>query len=645
MNKCFTPRSFIAGLAFILLALGPSAAAPADGPEKNANGNGNATAAPSDFLTDFSRGPDAFPHFLQPYKERPIAPVVIENSRRLRDLIRDGKLELSLADALALALENNLDIGVQRYVIPLAKADVLRARSGQAARGFSGAFVPGGLSAGAIGAGVSGDSGARGVGSAGGITGGGGAVTIGPSGTFDPSVTFNFSWDRVTSPLNTLQVAGIPTVTTYATALSGTYSQLLPTGTSYFLGINALRQSSTQQFLRFNPAVISRFALGFHQPILNGFGTLSNGRFVLVARNNQKVSEEVFRFQVVNTVVRVQNIYWDMAAFQENVKVAEQSLSVAEKLLRDNQIRSDIGTMAPLDVLSAESEVAARQRDLIVSRTNLQLQEATLKNILTKKSDPELENVRIVTTDPLPEVRDADVDMQNALATAYENRPDLRQAETNLANQQIAERFTENNLKPSFAVFGMYAGSGLQGNTVSATGGASDSLRQSFVGDFPELAGGTTINIPLRNRAAQADDIRAQLERNQLEIGLQRLRNQIGLEVRQAGIGLLQGKAQVGAANQAVILARQTLEGEQKKLAEGVSTSYQEILRARDLVSAQLAAVQARAAYAKALVEMERAMGTSLERNGIQLNDALTGTVTNMPTPAFQLGGGRKVSR
>src|SRR5262249_38973833 len=163
---------------------------------------------------------------------------------------------------------------------------------------------------------------------------------------------------------------------------------------SYFLGINGLRQSSTQQFLRFNPAVISRLAVGFNQPILNGFGSLSNERFVLVARNNQKVSEEVFRLQVINTVVRVENIYWDMAAFQENVKVAEQSLSVAEKLLRDNQIRSDIGTMAPLDVLSAESEVAARQRDLIVARTNLQLQEATLKNTLTKKSDPELENVQ-----------------------------------------------------------------------------------------------------------------------------------------------------------------------------------------------------------------------------------------------------------
>ncbi|MBI3940887.1 MAG: TolC family protein, partial [Acidobacteria bacterium] len=478
--------------------------------------------------------------------------------------------------------------------------------------------------------------GGGGVGSAGGITGGGGQIQIGPVGTFDPALAFNFSWDRVSSPLNTLQVSGSPFVTSYATSYGGTYAQLLPTGTSYSLALNGLRQSSTQQFLRFNPAVASRFVLSFNQPLLSGLGPLSNERFLLVARNNQKVSQEVFQQQVIDTVVRVENIYWDLATFQENVRVAEQSLAVAQKLYQENQTRAQIGTLAPLDVVASESEVAARQRDLIVATTNLQLQEATFKNILSRKVDAELDSVPIATTDSLPEVKPQDMpDLPQALAHALENRPDLRQAQLNLQNQNIAVLYTSNNLKPGLALFGLYAGAGLEGNTHTAEGGAGGSLAQSFSGDFPEQAGGMTLVIPIRNRTGQADNLRAQLEYNQLQTSLQRSRNQVALEVRQAVIALVQGKAQVEAARKAVLLARQSLEAEQKKLAAGVSTSYQVILLERDLVSAELAELQASAGYAKALVEMDRSTGRTLDRNGIRFGDALSGIVTTLPTPPF----------
>jgi outer membrane protein TolC len=588
------------------------------------------------FLKDYSKQPRWFPTLLRPYQQYLFAPLVLENSPRLRDLIRDGKLELSLAEALALALENNLDIAVQRYIMPVAQTDVLRASSGQAARGIQGALIPSGLNAGALGAGVSAAGGAGGVGSAGGITGGGGAVQIGPSGTFDPSVNFNFSWDRVSSPLNTLQVAGVPIVTTYSTSNAGTYAQLFPTGFSYFLGLNSLRQSSTQQFLRFNPAVISRFVFGFNQPLLSGFGRLSNERFLMVARNNEKVSEQAFSQEVIDTIVSVEETYWDLSALQENVRVAEQSLAVAQELYQNNKRRAEIGTLAELDVLSAESEVAARQRDLIIARTNLQQQEAMLKNILAKKVGPELDSARIVPTDSLPEVRPGDIpDVDKALTSALQKRPDLRQAQLNLQNQNIAVHYTDNNLLPNVSTFGLYAGSGLEGNTGTTTAGARDALGQAFGGDFPEQAGGLTITIPIRNRAAQADSLRAQLEYDQLQTGLQRLRNQIALEVRKAVVGLIQGSAQVEAAHQAVLLARQSFTGEQKKLEEGVSTPYKVILFERDLVAAQLAEVQAIVGYAKALVEMDRSTGTTLDRNGIRLPDALSGTVNSMPTPAF----------
>jgi len=595
---------------------------------------------PQPLLQDFSRGPAWFPMFYRPYQEQAMPPMTLENSPRLRDLIRDGRIELSLAEALALAVENNLDIAVQRFVRPMAQADVLRTRSGQAARGFQGAFVPGGLQTGAIGAGVTEASGGGGLGSAGGITGGGGAIQIGRVGSFDPALSFNFSWDRTSSPLNTQVVAGVPAVTTYSTAFSAGYAQLFPTGTSYFLGFTGLRASSTQQNLLFNPAVISRFAFGFNQPLLNGFGRLPNERFLLVAQNNLRTSEEVFRNQVIATVVAVTNGYWDLAAFAENVRVAEQSLAVSRKLYEDNQKQAEIGTLAPLDVVAAEAEVAARARDLVVAQTNLQVQETRLKNLLSKKPDPALDAARIVLTDRMPEPRDADIpEVSDALTTAFNNRPDLRQLETSVQNQSLSIRFTQNSLKPSGAVFGLYAGSGLEGNTLTATGGAGGSFGQAFGGDFPEYAGGFSLSLPLRNRAAQADNLRAQLEGNQLEVGLQRSRNQVALEVRQAIIGLLQGKAQVEAAHQAVRLAQQTLEAEQKKLQAGVSTPYQTVLRQRDLITAETAEVQAVTNYARALVETDRAMGTTMNRNGIEIGDAFSGTLSRMPTPPFSVRG------
>ena len=590
-----------------------------------------------------SAGP--FSAILSPFREKMIPQLRLSNSPRLENLLQNGKIELTLADALALALENNLDIAVQRYIPQFAQVDVLRTQSGQAARGFTGALIPGGLNAGALGAGVSGSGAGAGVGSAGGITGGGGAVQVGPAGTFDPALSMNFSWDRVSSPLNTIQVSGVPTVTGQTTAFSSNYAQMLPQGTSYTLTLTAQRQSSTQQYLRFNPAAVTRFAFGFNQPLLSGFGRAPNERFIRVARNNTKVSEEVFQQQVITTVVTVANAYWDLSAARENVRVAEQSLSVSNRLYKDNQFRVEVGTMSPLEVVSAEAEVAARTRDLTVARTNLQLQEAALKDMLSKQVSPELDAAGVVIKDPMPEPKDSDLpDLRIALGHALENRPDLRQAERNLLNQGASNEFTRNNLLPSVSVFGFFAGAGLDGKGSAAQGGVWDALGQSFKGEYPEYAGGTTLSIPLRNRVAQADNLRSQLEAQQLKVGLQRSRNQVSLEVRKAVIGLIQGRAQVQAAHEATRLAREIWQGEQGKLDAGASTSYQVILRERDFIAAQQAELIAVAGYAKALVEMDRATGSTLRRNGIEFGDALSGTVTKMPIPpSSNAGTGREV--
>lgn len=635
-ENCF--RGSLYGLFFFLLALPVSLVAQNQPPQ-----------AP---LKDYSKSV-WFPNVLSPYRAHDIPAVRLENSPRVTDLIHDGKLEISMADALALAIENNLDISVEREVLPMAQTDFLRAQAGQAARGgFTGVSIPLGLNAGAIGLGVSTAVQGGGVGNAGGITGGGATgYIVPPVGTFDPTINYNFSWDRTTSPLNTVVVAGIPAITQYSTSYSGSYTQMLPTGTSYFLSLNGLRTSSTQQNLLFDPNVATRMAFGVNQPLLNGFGRGPNERFLVVAKNNEEISGENFRNQVNQTIVQVENAYWDMAQFQANVKVAQDSLETAKLLYDDSKKQEAVGIMSPLDVLSAESQVAASQRDLVMAQTNLQLQEITLKNLLSKRPEPLLTAARILTTDALPPPRDGDIPaLESALAEAYRNRSDLKIAKVNVRNEMVSAQYTANDLLPTANVFGQYAAAGLQGNcavTAKSTCGASlpvgtvvpsgvlSSLDQMISGNFPEYSFGINMTIPLRNRSAQADNLRAQLETQQSQITLQSLQNQIDLGVRQALVGLVQGKAQVEAAHEAAVLAQQTLVAEKEKLAAGVSTYYNVTLRQRDLASAQYAEVQALDAYAKALVAMDQARGQVLERNGITFDDALRGTINQMPAPAF----------
>jgi outer membrane protein len=588
-------------------------------------------------LPSYLMGPSWFPTVLKPYQEGLVRPPVLENSPRLQDLIRNGKLRLTMSDALALAIENNLDIAVQRFLHPIAEADVLRASSGQAARGISGALLPSGLSQGALGVGVNQAQGTGGVGSAGGISGGGGAVQIPQVGTFDPAVSLNFSLDRTLSPLNTLQVAGVPKVTTSSTALSGSYTQLFPTGTSFTYNLNGIRQNSTQQFLLYNPAIISRFTLGINQPLLSGFGYLPNKRFIMVAANNLRTSDEILRTQVTAAVVQVENAYWSLAAANEAVLAAQRALQVAERLDNDTKSRLEIGTVARIDLATTGSEVATARRDLILAQTNYQLQEIQFKKLLSKRSDPQLEAAGIETLDELPEPSERDLpELNTALAAAFEGRPELRIAQQDLRNQDISTRFTQNGLLPNLSVFSLFAGAGLAGDNASVTTGAGKSLFQDFSAQYPEYASGFSVVIPIRNRAAQADNLRARLEQQQLEVGLERSKQQVELEVRQAMVSLTQGQAELEAANEATKLAGDVLEAEQQKLEAGVSTAYNVILRQRDLATARQAQITASVTYAQALVDIHRATGATLKENGIELGDALTGEITKRPTPPFQ---------
>jgi outer membrane protein len=552
----------------------------------------------------------------------PLPAVNTRNGPLLERSIHDQKLELSLSDFLRLVVENALDLESDRYLYLIAQNDLLRARSGQAARGLPQAPVPGGLFAGAIGAGVGNAAGlsAGGTGATA-ITAAAKQLTLAPRGNFDPVLLVNASYDRLVNPLNTERVSGTPTATIPSTDLQTRVQQELPFGTSYSVSFNMQMQSTTQHFLLFNPAFTSFFSIAVVQPPLNGFGLAMNRRFVTVAENDRKISREVFSQNLNNSLASAATLYWDYAALQEQVRVAQQAVAVSQALYENDQKGFAAGILARLDVVQAESQAAANRRDLVAAQTNLQLQEVRLKSVISKNIGPELADAHIEATDHLPGPNDIQIPpLDEAIATATKGRSSIRQAQLGIENQRIAQIFTYNNLLPTFNVFAQF-------NSYALTGGTNAMFRQLAQWQYPEFAVGFSLNVPIRNRSAQADDSRARLELQQAEATLQQLRRQIELAVRTAAVGLTQYNAQVEAAERLVETSEQALKGEQLRLANGLSTPYRVILAQRDLVAAQSARTQAQVNYAKSRIAFELATGTLVEQNGISFDDAFRGTL------------------
>jgi len=588
-----------------------------------------------------------FPSFWGPYTSPYVSQPKMSNSERLHSLISDGKLRLSVEDALALALENNLDISVARYNLGFAQTDLLRAKSGGATRGVPGAFSSSALFAGAIGGGISGISSSSTT-SASGVTGSGGATNVGVIGCCDPVAGAQFGWDRRTSPLNYIVVSGAPVVTTQTTSGVAYFGQGFLTGTSYAVAVSGYRQSTTSLNTLFNPVVPTSLTVGFDQQLLSGFGYRANAKFIRIAQNDLKISNTVFRQQVNTTVAQVLNLYWDYLSYKENVRVAEQALAFSEKLLSDNKRQVEIGTLAPIEVVRAESEVASDQQNLIVAQTSLQQQAELIKTALARKVDSELISAQIDAVDKLPEPRPDDIPpLDQALKLALQNRPEIEQADLNLRYQSVVIKANRNALLPVLDVFATYAPSGLSGlSSVLAPcpsgytpsrkqclsyQGISQSLSQLFRGNYPDYSFGFTLQFPIRNRSAQADAARALLEQRQLEEQLQRQKNQVEQDVRSAEIGVIQAKAQIQAGVKAVLLAQKTLDAEQKKFQLGESTVFLVIQAQRDLATAEGNEVKARSTYAKALTQFQQVTATILAEHHVELNDALQGKVTRSP--------------
>lgn len=606
---------------------------------QNAEKTSQAAPASQPPLPDYSANPKWFPSVTSTYRRPQLPAADLNNSPSLAALMHDGKIELSLQQFAAVVVENNLKIASDRFDNYFAQADLLRTKSGQAARGVAaaGATIPDALSSGAIGAGVGTAGGLTGgIGSFGAITGSAKSVSLSPRGAFDPTFLLLFSWDRTSSPLNTLVVAGSASVTTNTEFLEFGYQQAFPTGTSFAVDLANERQTSTQSSLVYEPDVITRLSVNVVQELTNGFGTTVNRRYQTVARNNIEITKQWFLQQVDSTLAQAEDSYWNLVSAQEQVKATQEELRAAQQLYDNNKMKVEVGTLAPLDVVTAQSQVASSQRDVIVAQTNLQEQELALKFFFSKKVTDAIGDAEIVATDPLPDPQDADIPtLEEALAAAARNRPEVPQAQGNIENDQLAIKVSRSSLKPTFNVFGLFATGGLSGNQVINTAGGpvfvssgfGQVAHQTIDFKYPEYAIGFALTIPIKNRSAQADNMRASLLERQAEVTLQSTKNQVSLETRSARINLIQDRAQVTASLAAVDLTRQTLEAEQKKLAAGLSTPYNIILDQRNLLQAQLAEVQARAIYANALVEMARSTGVIREKSHIQAEDALRGKI------------------
>jgi len=579
----------------------------------------------------------------------------LTNSPRLGQLIREGKLYLSLKDAIQLALENNLDLAIARYNLPIADTDILRTRAGGIFRGVNAGVVQG-----TPGGGVGGfGTGAPGAG-AGGTTAGAGGAGAGASGlvqstlgvgtpvpSYDPTIIGSVGAEHQTTPLANQRIYGVPLLQLNTGQANVGVTQAFPTGASVSFEFNNNRQTTNSPFFNLSPALGSMYRFGFQQQLLAGFGFAPNLRYLRIAKNNKKISDIAFKDQVIATVTQIENIYWDLVNAYEQSRVNEQSLAFSQQSLENARKQLQLESVPAMDVMRAESEVSRRDQDLTVARTSLQLQELLIKNALTKSlDDPLLDSVQVIPTDRLQSVQTSarTQPIQDLIAQAMHDRPELSESDIDLANRQISRKAARNALLPSLALVGFYGGSGLAGplnsvynvpglpNSSNVPTDFSGALANAFNNTAPDYYIGLNLNIPIRNRVAKADQYRSELEYRQAELRREQLRKQIRIEVRNAQYALDQSAARVDAARKARDLAQRTFEIMQKEQTLGAGSTYQTMTAQRDLALAELDLATAMTVYEKAHVELERATGTTLEHNGIEIQDAIRGTISS-PAP------------
>jgi outer membrane protein TolC len=584
-------------------------------------------------------------------------------------LMRDGKLYLSLNDAIALALENNLDIAIARYNLNIADTDVLRAKAGAQTLGVNTGIVqntPGG-GVGGIGAQVGTGTGGTTLGAGGAGVGAGGIVQNTAGGLFGPFIT---SFDPVlTGSFQSDHANFIPT-SPFAGTFQGTtttnfsYLQGFHWGTNVQVGFNNNRVTSNSAFQSVSPALNSSFNFRLTQHLLQGFGFSSNTRFIRIAKNNRELSDVAFRLQIITSVDQIENMYWDLVYAYENQRVKEESLAFSQKTLSDTKKQVEIGSLAPIEAVRAQSTVAADEQALTVAKTNLQLEQLLMKNALSRTlHDPTLANALVIPTSTMEVPENAEVQPTEDLVNeALRHRAELVEARIQLNSQEQSNKAIRSALLPTLDAYAYYGGSGLGGSQnpasicqapdqqfcaspnpnpgfgqfpITPSVGYGSTLNQLVNSSAPDKGVGLQLNIPLRNRAAQSIQIRGELEYRQSQMALQQTENRISIEVRQAQFSVEQNRASVASAKAAADYAQQSLDAEQKKYQFGTSTTTAVLQTRSALAAAESTLMSAMAAYEKSRVELDRAVGNLLDHHGISIDDAAQGQVSHMPNVPY----------
>ena len=612
---------------------------------------------------DYTRAPSAFPKFWQPYVPRDVPAPNLVNSARIDSVIRDGKMYLSLDDAVALAVENNLDIAIQRYNVSTADTDILRTSAGSPALGVNAGLVQGtqGGTPGTVAAGGTGttSTGTTGGGAGGGTVavGGAGAGAAGivssttglgpPIDSFDPILTgTSVLGERAKTPQSNLVTTGATTLVQNTTTANFLYTQGFASGTLMTVGFNNGRSTSNALFNSLSPAVYSSFRFTLRQHLLQGFGFDPNLRWIRIARNNREIMDVAFKLQIMTTVSQIENIYWDLVNAYENVKVQQRALDLANKTLSDTEKQVQIGTLAPITVVQAKSSVATANQNLTIAQTNLQLQQLLMKNAITRNvADPILAVAPVIPTDTLQinepfEIRP----VEDLINEALQARPEIIQSRINLTNKKIGVSALNSQLKPALDLYAFYGASGLSGQqnpycptgepsclSTVPPGGYSDAFSHLFNSTGPDKGIGLNLSITLRNRQVQADQVRSQLEYHQSEIAVQQQENTIVLQVRQAQFALQQNYAALQSAVAARDYAQQNLDAEQKKYSLGASTSTLVLQASSALTQAQSNVLAAATNYEKSRVQLDLSTGDTLTKLGIDMSDAESGNVKKEP--------------
>jgi outer membrane protein len=610
-----------------------------------------------------------FPNPVGPYTPRHLAAPNLANTARIDQLMHDGKLYLSLNDTIALALENNLDIAIARYNLNIADTDVLRAKSGASILG-----VPLGIVQNTPGGGVGGLGGQVGSGTGGTSlgAGGAGAGTSGLTGStlgsgplinsFDPVLTGTLQEDHFSQKgSNTFSV---PFLAQNTGTVNFAYNQAFQWGTNLSVGFNNTRQTTNSFFSNLSPILNSSFKAQVTQHLLQGFGLASNTRFIRIAKNNRELSDVAFRLQIITTVDQIENMYWDLVYAYENLRVKQESLAFSQKTLSDTKKQVEIGSLAPIEVVRAQSTVATDEQALTVARTNLQLQQLLMKNALSRTlHDPALAGAEVIPTSTMevPQ-QESVVPTEDLINEALRHRVELVESRIQLNSQELSNKAVRSALLPTLDLFAYYGGAGLGGAQNPANLCANETAEQQAFGcagtgtgqipiaptvsygsnlnqlvnsTAPDKGVGLQLNIPLRNRAAQALQIRSELEYRQAQMALQQTENRISIEIRNAQFSVEQNRASVASAQASVDFARQSLDAEQKKYQFGTSTTTLVLQNRSALATAESTLMSAMAAYEKARVELDRATGVLLDHDGISIDDAAKGQVTRMPSVPY----------